>query len=142
MRTNQKGWEWDSTPVSSHLTGVLLSEKKASLLRLSPTSTPDPLAFTTVRGQWAYHSTSWEVCMKGAQLCPSLSDPMGCNPPGFSVHGILKARILKWVVIPFSRESSPPRNQTRVSHIEGRSFTIQAISALNWLLTFPSVLFC
>jgi len=34
---------------------------------------------------------------------------MDCSPPGSSVHGILQARILKWVAIPFSRESSDPR---------------------------------
>ena len=33
----------------------------------------------------------------------SLCDPMDCSPPGSSVHGILQARILEWVVIPFSR---------------------------------------
>ena len=37
--------------------------------------------------------------------------------PGFSVHGILQARILEWVSIVFSRESSQPRDQTRVSCI-------------------------
>ena len=47
-----------------------------------------------------------------AQSCPTLCDPIGCSPPGFSVHGILQARILEWVVIPFSRGSSPPRDQT------------------------------
>ena len=36
-------------------------------------------------------------------------NPMDCSPPGFSVHGILQARILKWIAIPFSRASSPPR---------------------------------
>ena len=30
-----------------------------------------------------------------AQSCPTLSDPMDCSPPGFSVHGILQARILE-----------------------------------------------
>jgi len=35
-----------------------------------------------------------------------LCNPMDCSPPGSSVHGILQARILKWVAIPFSRESS------------------------------------
>ena len=34
-----------------------------------------------------------------------------CGPPGSSVHGILQARILKWVAFPFSRESSQPRLQ-------------------------------
>ena len=31
-----------------------------------------------------------------AQLCLTLWDPMGCSPPGSSVHGILQARILEW----------------------------------------------
>ena len=39
------------------------------------------------------------------------------------VHGILQARILEWVAIPFSRGSSQPRGQTRVSYIAGRFFT-------------------
>ena len=38
-----------------------------------------------------------------AQLCPTLCDPMDCSPPGSSVHGILQARILEWVAVPFSR---------------------------------------
>ena len=37
-----------------------------------------------------------------AQLCPTLSDPMDCRPSGPSVHGILQARILYWVAMPFS----------------------------------------
>ena len=47
---------------------------------------------------------------------------MDCSPPGFSVHGILQARILKWVAISFSRGSSQPRDQTQVSRIAGRCF--------------------
>ena len=50
-----------------------------------------------------------------AQLCPTLCDPMDCSPPGSSVHGIVQARILEWVAISYSRGSSQPRNQTRVS---------------------------
>ena len=46
-----------------------------------------------------------------AQLCPTLCDPMGCSPPGSSVHGILRARILEWVAMPSSMGSSQPRNQ-------------------------------
>ena len=37
-----------------------------------------------------------------AQSCPTLCDPIGCSPPGFSVHGILQARILESVAPPFS----------------------------------------
>src|SRR5574337_612499 len=49
---------------------------------------------------------------------------MDCSPPGSSVHGILRARILEWVAIPFSRGSSQPRDQTQVSCIAGSFFTI------------------
>ena len=38
-----------------------------------------------------------------AQLCLILCDPMDCSPSGSSVHGVLKARILEWVAILFSR---------------------------------------
>ena len=41
-----------------------------------------------------------------AQSCLTLCDPMVCSPLGFSVHGILQARKLEWVAIPFSRGSS------------------------------------
>ena len=41
--------------------------------------------------------------------------------PGSSVHGILQARILEWVVIPFSRGSSQPREQTQVSALQADS---------------------
>ena len=43
--------------------------------------------------------------MSVAQSCPTLYGPMDCSPPGSSVHGILQARKLEWVVIPFSRVS-------------------------------------
>ena len=41
----------------------------------------------------------------------------------YAVHGILQARILEWVAVPFSRGSSQPRDQTQVSHIAGGFFT-------------------
>ena len=61
-----------------------------------------------------------------AELCLTPWDPMGCSPPGFSVHVILQARILEWVAIPFSRGFSWPRDQTWVSCISGRFFTTWA----------------
>ena len=51
------------------------------------------------------------------QSCLTLCDPTDCSPPGSSVHGILKARILEWVAIPSSRGSSQPRDRTQVSCI-------------------------
>ena len=60
-------------------------------------------------------SGEWRVKLKVlvAQLCPTLCDPMDCNLPGSFVHGILQARILEWVAIPFSRGSSHPGIEPR-----------------------------
>ena len=63
------------------------------------------------------------------QLCPTLCDPMDYSLPGFSVHGILQARILEWVAIPISRRSFRPRDWTHVSYVScnaGGFFTICA----------------
>ena len=58
------------------------------------------------------------------QSCLTLCNPRDCSPPGSSVLGILQARILEWVAIPFSTGSSRPRDQTWVSHIAGTFFTV------------------
>ena len=50
-----------------------------------------------------------------AQLCLTLFDPVDCSPPGSSVHGILQARILEWVVISFSKGLS--KYQRRASQL-------------------------
>ena len=50
-----------------------------------------------------------------AQSCPNLCNPMDCNPPGSSVHGIFEARILEWVAMASSRGCSQPRDQTHTS---------------------------
>ena len=52
-----------------------------------------------------------------SESCLSLCNTMDCSLPGSSVHGILQARILEWVAIPFSRGSSWPRDWTCVSCI-------------------------
>ena len=54
---------------------------------------------------------------------PTLWDPMDYSPPGSSVHEIFQARILEWATISFSRRSSQPRDQTRVSCTASRFFT-------------------
>ena len=48
------------------------------------------------------------------QSCPILCDPVDYSPPGSSVFGILQARILEWVAMPFSRGPSQPRDRTQV----------------------------
>ena len=76
------------------------------------------------------------------QLYPTLFDTMDCSLPGsslhgilppwdspsmgFSLHGILQARVLEWVAIAFSRGSSWPRDWTQVSRIPGRGFNLWA----------------
>ena len=62
------------------------------------------------------------VCVLSHLSC--LCDPMDHSLPGSSVHGILQARILEWVVISFSRGSSQPKDWTHVScllHCQGGS---------------------
>ena len=67
-----------------------------------------------------------------AQFCPTLCDPVDCSTSGSSVHGILQARILGWVAIPFSRVSSQP-----ISCIVGRFFTVWDVpSKLHWFCHF------
>ena len=51
------------------------------------------------------------TCVLVAQSCPALCDPTDCSPPGSSVHGILQARTLEWVAIPFSRR--PPKTRIK-----------------------------
>ena len=67
---------------------------------------------------------SWKLDVLAGLLSLTLCNPMDCSPPGYFVQGILQARILEWVDIPFCRRSSQPRDQTQVSCIAGRFFTI------------------
>ena len=72
--------------------------------------------FQTTTQLHSFHMVASEV--KVTQSCPTL-----CYPMDYTVHGILQARILKWVAIPFSRGSSQPRDQSQVSCIAGGFFT-------------------
>ena len=72
-----------------------------------------------------------------AQLCLTLCDPMDCSLPGSSVHGIFQVRVLEWVAISFSRESSQPKDRTWVSHVAGRHFTIWATREVQAVLRAP-----
>ena len=58
-----------------------------------------------------------------AQSCLTVCNTLDHGSLGYSVHGILQARIQDWLAIPFSRGSSQPRNQTWISCIAGRFFT-------------------
>ena len=70
------------------------------------------------------------VCLLVAQSCPTLCESMDYSPPGSSVYGILQAKILEWVAMPFSRGYARPRDSTQVSCIAGGFFT-------HWAILFP-----
>ena len=78
----------------------------------------------------AINSASSDRCEQKVKVvtpsCLTLCDPMDCRPPSSSVHGILQARILEWVAIAFFKGSSQPKDQTWVSYIAGRFFTVWA----------------
>jgi len=77
----------------------------------------------------------WTPCdpsLLVTQSYSALCDPMDWNPPGSSVHGILQARILEWIAIPFYRESSRLRDQTRVSCTAGRFFAVWVTREAPW----------
>ena len=65
---------------------------------------PDPGHFGRLQTLKFSDSTgSVYTCAKSLQSCPTLCDAVDCSPPGFSVPGILQARTLEWVAMPFSR---------------------------------------
>ena len=76
-----------------------------------------------------------------AQSCLTLCEPIDCSLQSSSVHGIFQARVLERVAISSSRGSSPPRDQSRVSCIAGRRFTVWATREprgweMNWRMLY------
>ena len=69
-----------------------------------------------------------------AQSCPTLCDPMECNLPGSSVHGIFQARVLEWVTIAFSMTNL-------VSILKSRDITLPTKVHLVKAIVFPVVMY-
>ena len=108
-------WVWANSPRywSTGKPGVLQSVRSQKCqTRLSNSTTTTAFMLTLL------------FSAKSLQSRPTLCDPMDYSPPDSSVCGILQARILQRVAIPFSKESSWPRDWTQVSCIAGRFFTI------------------
>ena len=84
-----------------------------------PTATISPHAHVTSLEGHGERACPLMSCLDGdglvAQSCPTLCNSMDYSPPDSSVHGIFQARILDWVAISLSRESSRSRYPTRVS---------------------------
>ena len=72
--------------------------------------------WTTVKPIYRHTYILLHACSV-TQLYPTLGDPMDCSLPGSSVHGIFHARILKWVAISSSKESSQPRDWTCIFYV-------------------------
>ena len=116
-------WWWDK---SEHwISSVLLSSHKVQL-RL-------PKSQSSLFLKIYLSNSIWVTCSRCSDSrflvqeseseshsvsCLTLCDPMDCI-----VHGILQARMLEWVAVPFSRGSSWPRDWTEVSRIASRFFT-------------------
>ena len=71
-----------------------------------------------------------------AHLCLTLSDPMGCSPPGFSAHGIFQARVLEWGAIAFysilkSRDITLP---TKVHLVRAMVFPVVMYGCESWTI--------
>ena len=64
---------------------------------------PFPSPMRESESEVAFPSPMHESESEVAQWCPTLRDPMDCNLPSSSIHGISQARVLEWVAIAFSR---------------------------------------
>ena len=113
------------------LEGVAISFTRAS------SQTRDRTRVSCTAGRFFTDWTTLEAQSHSVES--TFCDPMDCSLPGSSGHGILQARILKWVAVPFSRGSSQPRDWTQVSHISSVFFTACATREAYNLSTGPVV---
>ena len=78
---------------------------EATAMRNPCTATREQPLFTVAREKSLKQqrpSTAAAAAAKSLQSCPTLCDPRDGSPPGSAVPGILQARTLEWVAIPFS----------------------------------------
>ena len=96
-------WPWETWALIKYLLAIKEGKggagPQAGEIALVPLSTP-------LCDWW------WRVFVFITQSCSTLCDSIDCSLLGFSVHGILQARIIEWVAIPFFRGSSWPRDWT------------------------------
>ena len=118
--------EWDRTErlalLPSFILQISLSWLGQSLLTPGPSCYLCYLCVITYYWTKRKHTVRQRpvvCCATLLQSCLTLCDPMKCKLPGSSVHWILQARILEWVSMLFSRESSGPRDRTHISWVSG-----------------------
>ena len=121
------GLEWDPGDLQRSLVQLSPLHISRSLSTSFPTQEICwDLSYPPCAEAWKPNQYVCAVVCLVAQSFWLFAMAMDCSPPGSSVHGILQARILEWVAISFSRESSQSRHPIWVSHIAGRFFTIWA----------------
>ena len=99
--------EFSKCIVLRHQLHVLLKLNRSFLFSLSWSASMPPLSgFYTVIKKYRHGTCQGCMHAKSLRSCLTLWDSMDHSPPGSSVHGILQARILEWVVMPSSRGSS------------------------------------
>ena len=109
------GWFW-------HMKHTIGRSIKRQMLRVK------------AKWNWPYMENCWlgDSYIESESVGHSLCDPMDYSTPGSSVLGISQARILDWVTISFFRGSSRPKDQSWVSCIAGRFFTVRANGFLKY----------
>ena len=118
-------WRSDRLPTPVFLGFLCGSAGKESAYNVGDLGSIPGLGRSLEKGKVIYCSITWREV---AQSCLTLCNPMDCSLPGSSVHGIFQAIVLEWIAISFSKESSRPRDQTQVSHIVDRHFTVCDLS--------------
>ena len=114
-------WAWKLTQVSELIEGPWLYFMIHIRLLLTWLRN---FLLIQIKNKYSISFTSKKVKVLVAQSCLTLCNPMNCSSPGFSVHGILQARILEWVAIPFSRGSSQPRDWTTSPSLQADSLPL------------------
>ena len=132
----QIGWFVSEKQMCQNQKCMIRSPKMAVLLSAHPllhvsiSATPyylsDLLYTFCPRPHLMIHLILSEWVSEIALSCLTPCNHVHCSPPGFSIHGILQARILEWVAISLSRGSFQPRDQTQVSRIVGTRFNLGA----------------
>ena len=97
--------KWEEEPAWVHVSDQGISLVRGRLW----------LFWTSQRGGWETVEKNRAVCSVASVMSDTVCDPMDHSLPGSCVHGNFQARILEWVVMPFSRGSSQPRAWTWVS---------------------------
>ena len=120
LMTSNRGRFW----VMKKISGNSQNYWKSLKLKVAPENPPKSrILFSeeTASAVWPCCHEVWKVLV--TQLCLTLCDPTDYSLPGSSVHGILQARILEWVAIPFPRRSYRPRDRTRSPTLQADSLS-------------------